>query len=224
MLTIKLRRILAETPNPTILEFGACDGRYTQAIVASIRQTPCLVYSFEPDPRNHAKFLKAKPPLVQFVPAAIGNVTGKVPFYLASPQPNGEIGSSSISPFKDQSTAFEWCKCEGTVEVDSWRLDDFADKEGLHWVDLIFMDIQGAERLMIEGATQTLQRTRYIWTEFEGLRKDCEGTCYQHSSSLERILELLPGWKAIETLPGDALLFNPGCLGNPHRPIDFIGV
>lgn len=151
MLTIKLRRILADTPEAVIFEFGACNGLYTRAICVACPRIAKL-YSFEPDPRNVALV----PLKTIAVPAAIGNVTGKVPFYLASPQPNGEIDSSSISPFKNQTEAFPWCKCEGTIMVDSWRLDDFCSMNEVGFIDLIFMDIQGAERLMIEGAHRGL--------------------------------------------------------------------
>lgn len=221
-MNIKVWRILAETPNPTIFELGACNGEFTVELGQWCHK-PCRFYSFEPDPRNQALCRKRKPAFVQFFEAAIGNVTGKVPFHLASPQPNGEIGSSSLSPFRDQTTAFPWCKCEGTVEVESWRLDDFCLQFKVPFIDLIFMDIQGAERLMIEGAQEMLKHTRYIWTEFEGKTIDREGTCYQHSSSLERILQLMPGWVALEVEGGDGLLFNPQCAGNPHEPIDLLG-
>jgi len=222
MLTIKLRRILADTPEAVIFELGACNGEYTKALFTACPNV-ARFFTFEPDPRNVDCVTKRAVDIAIMVPAAIGNVTGKVPFYLASPQPNGEIGSSSISQFKDQTTAFPWCKCEGTVEVDSWRLDDFCSMNAVSFVDLIFMDIQGAERLMIEGAQRMLKSTRYIWTEFEGRTLASEGTCYQDSSSLERILQMLPGWRVIEDTGGDALLFNPNCAGNPHEPADIIG-
>lgn len=222
MLTIKVRRILMDTPAPTILELGACDGRYTNALIRACKEQP-RIWSFEPDPRNIKKVAQSTPSFVKVVQAAVGNTTGKVPFYLASPQPNGEIGSSSISPFKDLSKAFEWCKCEGTVDVDCWRLDDFCEQNGIAYVDFIFMDIQGAERLMIQGAQRVLKSTRYLWTEFEGKTMNAEGTCYADSSSLERLLGLLPGWQTIEVAAGDALLINRQCEGNPHEPVDIIG-
>lgn len=222
MLTIKVRRILMETPSPTVIELGACDGRYTNALFECCQGNACF-FAFEPDPRNLARLTRNIPSRVRLVSSAAGNVTGTMPFYLASPQPNGEIGSSSISPFKDQSKAFEWCKMEGIVSVHCWRLDDFCKEHSVPFVDFIFMDIQGAERLMIEGAQEMLKSTRYLWTEFEGLTIKDEGTCYEHSSSLERLLSLLPGWRTLENTGGDALLVNDQCVGNPHQPIDLIG-
>jgi FkbM family methyltransferase len=224
MLNILVQRILQETPDPVVFELGACDGRYTNDIFFACFKGKPTIYSFEPDPRNIPLCKKRIPASINFVPAAAGNVTGKVPFYLASPQINGEIGSSSISPFKDQTAAFPWCKMTGTVDVDCWRLDDFCAQRGHACIDFIFADVQGAERLLIEGAREILKATRYFWTEFEGVKIKDEGTCYEHSSSLERLSGILGAdWEIAAVIGGDALLVNTKCSpANPHAPVDLL--
>ena len=224
VLNILVQRILQETPNPVVFELGACDGRYTNDIFFSCFNGTPTLYSFEPDPRNIPLCLRRIPRAVRFVPGAIGNVTGKVTFYLASPQINGEIGSSSISPFKDQSKAYTWCQMTGTVEVDCWRLDDFCAEHKHAYIDLIFADVQGAERLLIEGGREILKSTRYFWTEFEGILIKDEGTCYDHSSSLERLSQILgPDWEIATVVGGDALLVNTKCSpANPHPPVSLL--
>jgi len=207
MLTPFVQNLLRQTNNPVIIEIGACDGRYTQQIFMCCERGVPNFFSFEPDPRNVELCMRAMPSIVKFIPAAIGNVTGKVSFHLAAPQPNGEIGSSSISPFKDVTKAFPWCQEVGNIQVECWRLDDFCEAFTMPpEIDLIFMDIQGAERLMIEGAPKTLARTRYLWTEFEGI--ESAGTLYEHSSSLKELHAMLPGWEIVEVINGDALLRN----------------
>jgi FkbM family methyltransferase len=206
MLTSFVQNLLRRTDNPIIIELGACDARYTQQIFMCCERGVPTIYSFEPDPRNLEHCMRAMPPIVKFIPAAVGNVTGRVSFHLAAPQPNGEIGSSSISPFKDVTKAFPWCKEVGNIQVECWRLDDFCEAFGVREIDLIFMDIQGAERLMIEGAPKTLEHTRFLWTEFEGV--DTAGTLYEHSSSLKELHSMLPGWEIVEIVDGDALLRN----------------
>lgn len=224
MLTLFVQRILRETPNPVVVELGACDGRYTNAMLFCCLIGKANIYAFEPDPRNIKVCRQTIPYTVHFIPAAAGNVTGKVSFHLASAQDNGEVGSSSISPFKDQSKAFPWCQCEGTIEVNSYRLDDFCAEQRVDYIDLLFMDVQGAERLVIEGAQRILKTTRYLWTEFEGVLLANEGTCYQHSSSLERLCTLLgPSWEVAEIAGGDALLVNLDCgAANVHTPVDLL--
>ena len=208
MITPAVRNILGIQLNPVIFELGAYDCGNTQQLIMCCESGNPRYYAFEPDPRNIDRCLPRLPETVNFFQAAIGNITGKVPFHLSSPDPQGATASSSISPFKDHVKVFDWCHEVGVVEVSCWRLDDFCLAYEVDHIDLIFMDIQGAERLMIEGAQKILKHTKYIFTEFEGLTEQAKGSLYEHSSSLEHILSLLPGWTAIEVLPGDALLKN----------------
>jgi FkbM family methyltransferase len=219
MLSAKVQRILNVTQNPVIVELGACDGRYTQAIFMSCLNGSPRIISFEPDPRNIELYAKQALPIVEFYAAAVGNITGKTVFHLASPQPNGEIGSSSLSEFKDLTAAFPWCKHEGDVEVNCWRLDDFCGTHRITYIDLVFADVQGAELLVVEGAQNILRHTHYLWTEFEGRWAFNHGTLYKDSCSLEQIKAALPGeWSIAEIWGGDALLVNEQYMENSSHP------
>ena len=210
----EITAILQSNPGLTVFELGACNGYHT-AHLAALCTGDYRYYMFEPDERNAplCRAVASTNPRIAFVPAAVGNVTGTVDFYLAHPDQNNAIGSSSISPFKDQTKAFPWCTVDGVAKVTSWRLDDFCGPVKVDHIDFIWMDVQGAERLVFEGAREMLAKTRYIFTEFEGTRKDNEGTCYEHSSSLERIMEMLPGWRVVKVYDWDALLENTAYTG-----------
>lgn len=204
MITPIVKKILREAISPVVIELGAMDGAYTKELMACCHGRPTY-YAFEPDPRNLDQCRKAISYLVTFVPAAIGNVTGLVPFHLAAQNPNGEFGSSSLSQFKNVAKEFPWCKEIGIVQVQCWRLDDFlAGRQ--EQIDLIFMDIQGAEQLMIEGSKETLIRTKWLWTEFGGVAKCDE--FYEHSSTLEELKAMLPEWEVSAVYGGDALFRN----------------
>jgi len=211
MLPTEVAAILNAKPDQTVFELGACNGYHT-ALLASHCSGNYRLFTFEPDHRNHPQVatVAAQNSRITFIRAAVGNVTGGVPFYLAHPDPGNAIGSSSISPFKDQTKAFPWCTVDGQITVESWRLDDFCRSLALRveHIDFIWMDVQGAERLVFEGAQEILKHTHYIFTEFEGTRKDNEGTCYEHSSSLERLMEMLPDWQVVKIYEWDALLVN----------------
>ena len=145
MIIPQIQTILRLTPNPRIIECGACDGRDTVALLMASTNGQAQICSFEPDPRNAYLCKRTIPPVVYFEEAAVGNVTGTVDFNLASPQPNGEIGSSSLSGFKDLTKAFPWCKLEGTAKVQSWRLDDYCrafrpeNARALHNSDMLYL-------------------------------------------------------------------------------------
>ena len=222
MICKEIQRILAVTHAPVIVELGACDAKYTASFVMCCQRGAPQIYSFEPDPRNVKICLERMPPEVHFIPAAASNITGKTMLNLAAPQPNGEIGSSSLSAFKDLTKAFPWCTQVGTAEVDCWRLDDFCFQEKISYIDLLWADVQGAELMVIEGAQRILRSTRYFWTEFEGLHAQAKGTLYQNSASLEEIRQALPdptGWQLGVLWAGDALLVNTHCTGNPNPPV-----
>jgi len=198
-----VKKLLRSIEHPTVIQLGACDGSYTRELFECCRK-PCLFYAFEPDPRNSE--LCRVPEGVELIRGAVGNVSGMVPFHLCAQHPNGDFGSSSLSPFKDVAKEFPWCKEVDTVFVPCFRLDDLCPYLK---VDLIFMDIQGAERLMIDGARQTLAKTKWLWTEFDGLDV-CLGF-YEHSSSLKELKEMLSGWEVVEVIGGDALFRNTLC-------------
>ena len=216
MITTRLHDVLRNIEKPIIFELGVYDAFYTNKLIMCCEHGTPDYYAFEPDPRNISALLPRLPRSVKFFPAAVGNITGKVPFHLSSPTPEGATASSSISPFKDHIKVFDWCHEEGVIDVDCWRLDDFCAQHGVDYITLIYMDVQGAERLVIEGARRILTKTQHIFTEFEGVDKP--GTLYEHSSSLKEILQLMPGWKPVEILAGDALLTNTND-GQVHEPV-----
>lgn len=204
----EIQAALREVPDPIVFELGTCDGYHSKFIVETCLGKPKM-FSFEPDPRNIIKCISALAPLnVEFIPAAVGNKTGQVMFNLAHVDAGNNVGSSSISAFKDQTKIFPWCTQIGSISVDCWRLDDFCKARGIDHIDFIWMDVQGAERLVIEGASEILKKTRYIHTEFEGLTPDQAGHCYADSICLEDLLKLLPGWTPVKVYDYDALLKN----------------
>ena len=52
------------------------------------------------------------------------------------------------------------------LKIKSVKLDDWANENKINKIDLIWMDVQGAEKDVIEGAENILKQTKYIWTEF----------------------------------------------------------
>lgn len=195
---------LVKIEHPVIFELGVCDGDHTQMLLSWCRRGHYDYYGFEPDPRNVKKVLNSwLPEWIRFLPDAVGHVTGRIPFHLSTPQPDGKTGSSSISDFMPVLTkTWPWLKVQETIEVQCWRLDDFCAKVNVDHIDFIWMDVQGAERLVFQGATEMLQRTRMIWTEYDG------GSFYKDSSNIDDIRAFFPDWEVIADCGGDVLLRN----------------
>jgi FkbM family methyltransferase len=189
--------------NPTIVELGMCDGYHTGLIRSWCSSKPNY-HGFEPDPRNIGKIVGSGiQHVINFNAAAVGNVTGTVPFYLSTPEPNGCVGASSISEFTPVLTqSWSWLKCQETIQAQSWRLDDYCKEKNLDHIDFLWMDVQGAERLVFDGAPQMLPKTKLLWTEYDG------GTLYKDSSTIKDVLARFPDWEVLIDAGGDVLLKN----------------
>jgi FkbM family methyltransferase len=110
----------------------------------------CKVYAIEPLPRNY-KILKINEKLnnakVNSFNIAAGNKNGKVKLYYTQ----GNYGTSSI---KQEQNYF--------VEVEMKPLDEIINEES---IDLIKIDVEGAEDLVLEGARNCLRRTKMVIIE-----------------------------------------------------------
>lgn len=198
-----IQRHLEAIQNPVIFEFGICDGHHTKMLLSFCKSAPCY-FGFEPDPRNVER-VKASgiDRRINFYSDAIGRVTGRVPFHLSTTEPGGGVGQSSLSEFTPVLTqTWPWLKHMSTIEVKSWRLDDFCREHQIGTIDFLWMDVQGAERLVFEGASVMLPNVKLLWTEYDN------GTFYRDSSTLQDILAWFPGWSLLANLGGDVLLKN----------------
>jgi FkbM family methyltransferase len=179
----------------TFLEFGAHCGTDT----AWMSQIPGVtIHAFEPDPRNE----QPPPPNVTIHRAAIADVDGRAPLVLSKSgwgQP--WTYSSSLKRPKNHLVRYPVTFGE-SIEVETVRLDTFAERTGLSTVDFIWADIQGAEGEMVRGGLETLRRTRYLYTEYS------DDELYEGQPSLADLLAMLPDFRVVELWPDDVLLEN----------------
>lgn len=115
---------------------------------------------------------------------------------------NGQ--SSSIYQLKKHSEVYPGITVDKVIPVKTISIDDLMKK--INWQpDLICLDIQGAEYDALCGATQTLNKTKYIYTEvsYEELYADAvlepQLTKFLNTIGFEKTIEV----KAIESW-GDA--------------------
>jgi FkbM family methyltransferase len=151
-------------PGMTILDIGANIGYFSLLVFKKIDSGK--VYAFEPEPNNYATLtdniaLNHARNIVA-VPKALSNQKGSCRFFLDE----GNFGAHTFSSSNIQT------QNRNSIEVETIPLDDFVRDAGIR-VDFIKMDVQGAEGLVLEKATETLKRdTPKILMEFwpEGLR------------------------------------------------------
>lgn len=200
---------LLASPSPTILEIGAHDGTHTCQFL-QLFATP-TVHCFEPEPRALTRLQQSVSGRnrVHIHPVAVGSRSGKAHFHRSSgnhpgpngrPMPQGWDYSGSLRPPSRHLELYPAVKFESTLEVDVVTIDDWIRGQSLETIDLVWMDVQGAEGDVFRGMVNTLPRVRFIYTEYSNEE------LYEGQPNLEQLLALLPDFEVIEQYQQDVLL------------------
>lgn len=134
-------------PGMTVLDLGAQVGYFS--LLAARRVGPQgRVFAFEPDPRNYAGLRANVHPngferVVRPLRKVVADRCGSATFYLA-----GSSRSSSLLVRSDR-------ECDGFCTVEVTTIDAMPE---LQPVDIVKMDIEGAEPRALAGMAQTLRR------------------------------------------------------------------
>jgi FkbM family methyltransferase len=145
--------IRALKPDGVVLDIGAYFGYYS--MLACRHAGPkASVYAFEPFPKNF-EILEENKRLNGFdslvcVNLAVADRASEWSFRVA---PTTNLGSGGLTA----NTA-----TNGANQVRAITVDDFVAQQGLDRVDLIKMDVEGAEVLALAGAGKTLRRFRPV--------------------------------------------------------------
>ncbi|MCC6467701.1 MAG: FkbM family methyltransferase [Alphaproteobacteria bacterium] len=123
------------------------------------------VVGFEPNLQAHAVLQQKKEPRETYLPLAIGDGKRHTLHHCHAPGM-----TSLLEPNPDVLALFhgfpDWGRVVRTEAVDTVRLDDVAETAGL---DLLKIDIQGAELMVFENAPRRLAEALVIQTEVEFL-------------------------------------------------------
>lgn len=135
-------------PGDVVIDAGANVGLFSGVAAAK----GCRVFAFEPTPVTLG-FLKKNLSFydnVAICPYALCDTEGTVSFNInADLEADKSLGSNSMLR---RNSEFQ------TIDVEGITLDAFVERYAVDRVDFIKADIEGAERLMLRGAQQTLAR------------------------------------------------------------------
>jgi FkbM family methyltransferase len=98
-------------------------------------------------------------PRCKVIPCAIVGKAGHVQFHITAP------ASVSAVAFEGVSLALAGGRAVRVITVPALSLDDLFEQEQIAALDLMKVDIQGAERALIEGGQNALKRIRLIYIE-----------------------------------------------------------
>ena len=143
-----------------LIDVGAHDGLYAKraALYFPLRR----VVLIEPLPSKAVGLHMLDLPGLKVVEAAISDKKGRARFAVNSTAQASsllEMGPGMTDAYQlDMSTKQE-------IEVAVGRLDDICKEEKIDRIDLLKVDVQGAEKLLLAGAREILRRTRYLQIE-----------------------------------------------------------
>ena len=136
------------SPNDVVFDLGANHGVFS--VYAASRGAE--VYAFEPTPELK-KIIERQSELnngtILLAPYAVSNVCGKTQFYISN--------STSVNGLTEHDQYLS-DEVVSTITVDQLTIDEFVKRNNITRVDFIKADIEGAERLMLQGAQETLKK------------------------------------------------------------------
>ena len=155
-----------------VVDIGAYFGYYS-LIAAQLVDKNGIVYTFEPEPNNYellCKNIEANG-YTNIIPIqkAVSNKHGKAKFWVDK----FNLASASICEDNALPCPFYNVSKKVFVEVETMTLDEFFGNIKKNKVDLIKMDVGGAEGLIVEGANEILKNNNLkMFMEFwpDGLR------------------------------------------------------
>lgn len=167
---------LIEIENPMILDIGCYDGKDAKDLANLFEN--CEIHCFDPDPRAFELFdhFNKDNEQLTFYPFAVCHHNQNEYFYLSDSATRRHYdfqkewsASSSIKKPKEHLNVFPDVTFKqepivvSCIRLDTWvALYDHKNKI----IDLIWADVNGSEKELIEGANQTLCNTRFLYIEF----------------------------------------------------------
>jgi FkbM family methyltransferase len=146
----------------SVIDGGANRGSFTDAFLRLHRPERLVLVEAIPDLAEKLRARYAGTSGISVVSAALSDKNGEAQFEI-----NRSDVSSSLLPIDPRNTTWfgRDLTVARTVQVPTMTLPALMDEQGLETVDLLKLDLQGAERFVLTGGEGVLERVRVIYTE-----------------------------------------------------------
>ena len=155
-------------PDMVVVDLGAHLGYYSLVAAKEIGDKG-KVYAFEPQPQNCDMLRKSihangYDNTIIVVQKAVSDKSGSFPLYLTE---QGDWGATMSRSTGKQS-----------ISIEATTLDEFFDSQGWPAVQIIKMDVEGAEKAALEGMKELVKRnpTLKLIIEFSPAQQAASGT------------------------------------------------
>lgn len=175
--------------NPIVLEAGARFGKDTRCM--SLLWPQGHIHTFEPVPELFKQLSDAaqKLPNVTCYNVALANIVGSLPFHVSGGQ--SDACSSLLAPLSCLQER-PLITFDTTITVPVTTIDAWGKKNSIDHIDFMWLDLQGAELLALEGADHILKTVRVIMIEINFTERYKQAPLEQdiHAYLTERGFEL----------------------------------
>ena len=155
-----------------ILDVGSGDGKRCIRWLRTFKE--CLVYAFEPDPRQYSKLEKTKKGLkieeqrrFKIFNVVVWDKNGEIDFNICNDE-----SSSSVLPFVSDNIkkwkyppGRNYFKTNEIIKVQSVRLDSICNQEHIEIIDFLRIDAQGGATPILRGLGKMLRTTKEIYVK-----------------------------------------------------------
>jgi len=219
------------------LEIGANSGEDTGFLMSFDRFSD--IHCFECEPRAIAKWKKnVRNKRAKLHEVALSNQSGQATFHPSGGNPGGAAArhgdwdmSGSLLPFDRHQENAPWMQLREPYTVQTVTLDEWAaaNLPPNMVIQFAWVDVQGAEAMVLEGAQETLKRICYWYCECDPRPN------YHRQATFDNLNEMLAtaGFTYVSSYPGynhlwrnDRLLSPPANTAPPQPQsvsVDFIG-
>lgn len=180
-----------------MIDCGAHEGKDSYELVRFFNGS---IHAFEPVPALYKRLEnKMKGAKNSFTyPVALSDSNGTSEFYVSEGRSDG---SSSLLPPKDHLISHADTFFREKITVDTLTLDTWAAKQGIGYVDFLWLDMQGFEMNMLQASQKILPTVKVIHTEvstretYEGVHQYEAYRNFLFEKGFKVQLEAIPhGW------------------------------
>ena len=146
----------------SVIDAGANRGSFTDAFLQLHRPEKLVLVEAIPELAEKLRARYAGKPGIAVVAAALSDRNGEAQFEI-----NRFEASSSLLPIDPRNSAWfsRDLRVAQTVQVPTMTLSSLMEEQGLQAIDLLKLDLQGAEHLVLTGGAEVLDRVQVIYTE-----------------------------------------------------------
>ena len=160
--------------NPVIFDIGCYDGEDSREF-SHLFENP-TIYAFEGDKRSADLFNKLSEGYdnIKLVETVLSDTNGEVDWFSSDSDTKRHYefqdswsASSSLKKPDNHLNVFKDVSFSKTAKVQSMTLDSWMkDNPHIDSIDVIWADVNGGEEELLNGAQKTLQKTKFLYIEF----------------------------------------------------------